>query len=87
MKFDILTVLVGIAVTIMMAGIPWAYQINARLVSIEASMNQIRGLEIPPSWFKSQVDKNELRIDSLRQDVNLINQRLIKLERTTPYQP
>ncbi|MDA7950031.1 MAG: hypothetical protein MPJ24_00955 [Pirellulaceae bacterium] len=38
MTMTLLTCLVGLGVTIMMAGIPWAYSIHGRLTKIETNI-------------------------------------------------
>ena len=41
MKFELLTVLVGVMTTIMVAGLPWAYRMGERISSIEAKVKMI----------------------------------------------
>ena len=45
MTFDLLTVLVGIMTTIMLAGIPWAYRVGERLSSIETTIKSRRAID------------------------------------------
>lgn len=66
-KLDVLTCLVGVITTIMVAGIPWAYTINGRLTSIETKVD---ALEIPPRWLVEDVKQNTQDIRELRVLIN-----------------
>ena len=57
---------VGLICTIMVAEIPWAFSMHGRLSSIET---HIKTLEVPPEWFKSQVDDLERKVHELELDV------------------
>ena len=45
MQFDIITMLVGLMATIMLAGVPWAYRIGERISSIETKVKMIQVVE------------------------------------------
>lgn len=44
-KLDVLTVLLGLAVSVMLAAIPWAYNVHGRLTSIEAAVGKFEIVE------------------------------------------
>lgn len=64
--------LVGIMVTVTLAGIPWAFSLHGRLTSIETKLGN---LEIPPKWIVADV--TDLQIDMVE-----IERRVRALEHT-----
>jgi len=38
-KVELVTVLLGLGVSVLLAGVPWAYLVHGRLVSIETRLN------------------------------------------------
>ena len=66
--------LVGMALAIMVAAIPWAFVVQA---NIAAMREKLDNLEVPPAWFKNDVDSNSVQI------LNLL-ERVIRLELKGP---
>ena len=56
----LLTSLVGIGVSILLASIPWAYGIHGRLTQIETSLKELLGER--PKW--SDLDRRLTRIEA-----------------------
>ena len=64
-----LTWFAGIMVAIMVAGIPWAFSLHGRLAAIETKLD---GLEVPPGWFKRDVDELQERVDDIENRLRVV---------------
>lgn len=58
---SLLTSFVGIGVTVLLAGIPWAYSVHGRLATIEASLRDA----VAPLARLNEVEKRILRLEML----------------------
>ena len=61
-QMSMLKWLVGIIVGVMPCGVPWAYTMHGRTVAIETS---VKNLDVLPTWFQRDVEKNSQRIEAL----------------------
>jgi len=52
-----MTLMIGIGISILIAGIPWAYTIHGRLASIESRLDAIKS---PPDWLRDLVRNNTM---------------------------
>jgi hypothetical protein len=58
----LLTSLVGLGVSILLAGIPWAYSVHGRLATIEASLRETLGAPGRMVELERRVTKVELQL-------------------------
>jgi hypothetical protein len=56
---SLLTSFVGIGVTVLLAGIPWAYSVHGRLATIEASLRDA----VAPLARLNEVEQRILRLE------------------------
>jgi hypothetical protein len=56
---SLLTSFVGIGVTVLLAGIPWAYSVHGRLATIEASLRDA----VAPLARLNEVEQRMLRLE------------------------
>lgn len=63
---------VAVGVSILIAGIPWAFSVHGRITAIET---HFKGMEIPPEWFREKVADNTRDIQELEQRVKDLERR------------
>lgn len=66
-RLQIITWAMGGIMLVLLAGIPWAFSVHGHISSIQT---KIESLQIPPDYFKRQVDYNT---EILRQQERRLN--------------
>ncbi len=61
----VLTTLVGVGVTVLVSGVPWAYGIHGRLTKIETSLNDGLGRFAQLGDIERRVTRLEYQTDGL----------------------
>ena len=51
--------------TLAVAVVPWAFVVQSDLSAIKTTLAASAGREIPPAWFKADVEGNTQRLDTL----------------------
>jgi hypothetical protein len=59
----VLTCLVGVGVSVMVAGIPWAYGLHGRLTTIEASLKDVLRHEERAGNHEQRLSRLELQLE------------------------
>ena len=54
--------LVALQTTIMLGAIPWAYSVGNSVTALETSLEAVAAREVPPEWFRAQVNRIEERL-------------------------
>ena len=60
---SILTSLVGVGVTILLTGVPWAYSVHGRLATIETSLRDAVAALARLNEIEHRVVRLEMRVD------------------------
>ena len=77
MTLDLVTALVGVMTSIMLAGIPWAYSIHGRLRSIETKLETAAGA---PDWLEKDVHRNSEDLRDTWKEINELKRMLLKCQ-------
>ena len=78
MTLDLMTALVGVMTSIMLAGIPWAYSIHGRLRSIETKLET--ATVGAPDWLEKDVHRNSEDLRDTWKEINELKRKLLKCQ-------
>ncbi len=80
-QFKLLTWLLGLIATVIVAGVPWAFTVHGKVSAIQTKLDN---LEVPPRWFLDQVQSQGARVGVNDERLDILEQRMLVVERSIP---
>ena len=67
----IMMTLFGIQTTIMVAGVPWAFNMHGHLSALATQVTELKEdvAELPPDWLEKEVAENSARIRDIERRI------------------